>query len=215
MNIVSLKQSLHMAFRSKLHIFACVASLFLLCSTVPMQADINNCNCVGDSLANVTICIGGTNYVVKIYGCNIISTTPPYLAEVCAGSGRQDQYTMITRVCFVGVRPIPIDPQATFSALLCKLDPCKSPGILGASLPGIINSVYCWTMSFPKCVGVDNTTGCIEKCGDGCCRIARRWTRNLLGQCVPDGTWNCDINPTTCVSPCYQIDCPNLDDCCE
>jgi len=206
MNIVSLKQSLHMAFRSKLHIFACVASLLLLCSTVSMRADVNDCTCNVDSTlaTNLTICIGGTNYVVDIFGCK--RDAPPLLAPICA-AGSINQYTTITKVCFVGVRPIPIDPAATLSAILCELDPCKTPGILGATVGPTFLDVYCWAYFLPRCVRVDNLTGCIIKCGDGCCVVRRDFTRQADGSCLPTLFAQCTTAPTACISPCVQIDC--------
>ena len=202
-----LKQTLH---NNKRYIFSCIAALLLACSTVPMRADVDDCTCTIDSLIsdNLTICIGGTNYVVDVYGCRRVGLPPTYLPQICPTSLLQNQYTTITKVCFVGARPIPIDPRATFNAILCEWDPCKTPGIMGAIVPPVPGDRYCWTTFFPKCVGVDNLTGCIHKCGDGCCILSRRFERQLDGSCLKTRTWVCDVPNTSCISPCTVIDCP-------
>lgn len=207
MTPVSLKQSLHTTVGK--YIFACIAALLLACSTVPMRADVTDCTCNADSLIsdNLAICIDGTNYVVDVYGCRRVAYSAPWIAAVCLGTGGQNQVTNITRVCFVGAKPVPIDPVATFGAILCALDPCKTPGIMGAIVPPTSGSVYCWTVIFPKCLSVDNVLGCIYKCGDGCCRVARRWSRGLTGSCDIDFEIPCHT-PTTCPGACLQIECP-------
>lgn len=208
MTPVSLKQSLHTTVSK--YIYTCIAALLLACSTVPMRADVDDCTCTIDSLIsdNLAICIAGTNYVVDVYGCRRVGFAPNYLAEICPGSFLQNQYTTITRVCFVGTKPLPIDPQATFNAILCAWDPCVTPGIMGAIVPPLAGARYCWTTFFPKCVNVDNGTGCIYKCGDGCCIMARRFERQVDGSCRETLRKICDVATTTCVSPCIEIECP-------
>lgn len=208
-----LKQMLH---NNKRYIFLCIAALLLASSIVPIRADVNDCTCTIDSVISndLTICIDGTNYVVDVYGCRRVGLPPTYLAQICFGSLLQDQYTTITKVCFVGARPLPIDPSATFSAILCEWDPCKTSGIMGAIVPNAVGARYCWTTLFPKCVGVDNFTGCINKCGDGCCILSRRFERQPDGGCLKTRSWVCDIASTSCISPCTEIACPEPT-CCD
>lgn len=211
---VYLKHSLHTTVGR--YIFACIAALLLAYSTVPMRADVSDCTCDADSLIadNLSICIGGINYVVDVYGCMRIDNSYPFLAQLCSPSGDQNQYSTITRICFVGSKPLPIDPAATFGAVICALDPCKTPGVSGAWVPPVAGSIYCWTVLLPRCVQVNNATGCINKCGDGCCLIARRWARGDDGSCTLTGFWRCFSNPTNCVSPCVEVDCIEQLECC-
>lgn len=213
MTPISLKHSLQTT--AGRYIFACIAALLLACSTVPMRADVSDCTCDADSLIadNLAICIGGTNYVVDVYGCMRIDNSYPFLAQLCSTSGDQNQYSTITRICFVGSKPLPIDPATTFSAVLCALDPCKTPGVSGAWVPPVAGSIYCWTVLLPRCVQVNNATGCILKCGDGCCLVARQWTRGADGSCTRTGIWKCSSNPTNCVSPCVTVDCVDPECC--
>ena len=148
------------------------------------------------------------------------SLLPPQLDAICRLSGLQDQYTTITKVCFVGAKPTPIDPRAVFNAILWAMDPCLNPGLFGASVPIPIGSIYCWTVMTPKCVFVNQGTGCITKCGDGCCRLARRWKRQADGSCILDekapgilAEWSCDIPTTNCISSCTVLDCPLPEPC--
>lgn len=209
MTPVSLKHSLHTTVGK--YIFACIAALLLACSTVPMRADVDDCTCNADSLlkGSLSICISGTTYAVDVYGCKRVLNVYPWLPEICATSGRQNQYTTITRVCFVGTKPTPINASATFQAILCALDPCKTPGVMGAFVPPVAGSIYCWTVFFPKCVEVNNATGCIYKCSDGCCIVSRRWKREDDGTCTRTGVWVCPNNSTECNSPCEQVTCPD------
>jgi len=208
MRLVNLKHLLHESRGVQRHTMICIAALLLMFAFVPMRADVDDCSCDTEIkvMANLAICIGGTNYVVDVYGCKRVGVAPTYLPAVC-GPFLQNQYTNITKVCFVGVRPIPINPAATFSAILCAWDPCRTPGIMGATVGIVPNSVYCWTIFYPKCVGVDNTTGCIVKCGDGCCIIARQWTRQFDGTCLLTRSDKCTVATTVCNDPCVQLDC--------
>ena len=84
-----------------------VATCVLACSMgfcIPVRADVDNCQCDTEILLSddLSICIGGVNYIVDVYGCKRVGTAPNYLPEICLGSQRQDQYTTVTRVCFVG-----------------------------------------------------------------------------------------------------------------
>jgi len=193
------------------YIFACIAALLLACSTVPMRADVDDCTCNADSLlkGSLSICISGTTYAVDVFGCKRVLNVYPWLPALCTGSGGQNQITTITRVCFVGTKPTPIDASATFQAILCALDPCKTPGVMGALVPPVVGSIYCWTVLFPKCIEVNNATGCIYKCGDGCCITSRRWTRGAGGACTLTAAWSCDYAPLECNSPCIEVDCPS------
>ena len=201
-----LKQTLH---NNKRYIFSCIAALLFACSTVPTRADVDDCTCTTDSLIadNLAICIGGTNYVVDVYGCMRIDISAPYMTALCTGSGQQNQYSTITKICFVGAKPLPIDPAATFGAVLCALDPCLTPGVGGAWVPPVAGSLYCWSVLLPRCVQVNNATGCIIKCNDGCCIVARQWRRGADGGCTRTGYWQCTTEPTNCVSPCVTVDC--------
>lgn len=183
--------------------------LFLLVSFASMKADVNDCTCSEDSLlkGGLSICIDGTNYSVDVYGCKRVLNVYPYLDPLCEESERQNQITTITQVCFLGAKPVPIDPVATFEAILCELDPCKTPGVMGAFVPPVVGSIYCWTILLPKCLRVYNNTGCIVKCNDGCCIIARRWARQTGGVCVRTGIWRCETESSSCEDPCEIINC--------
>lgn len=179
--------------------------------SIPVRADVDNCQCDTEILLSddLPICIGGVNYIVDVYGCKRLRVAPGYLAAICGPEDLlQDQYATVTRVCYVGAKPMPINAKATFDAILCAWNPCVNPGIMGAFVPLAPDSRYCWTTLFPKCVQVNNATGCISKCGDGCCILARQWTRMSDGSCVLTGTWTCDLPSTSCINTCIEIECP-------
>ena len=182
-------------------------------SALEAQTRDYDCTCPTEALGvdNVPICIGGVNYVVEVTRCQEFGA--PLLDAICLPSGFQDQYTTITKVCFVGAKPTPIDPRAVFNAILWAMDPCLNPGLFGASVPLPVGSIYCWTVMTPKCVFVNQGTGCITKCGDGCCRLARRWIRKADGSCQLDNTWSCDIPTTNCISSCTVLACPIPEQC--
>jgi hypothetical protein len=191
-----------------------VATCILACSmgvSIPVRADVDNCQCDTEILLSddLPICIGDVNYIVDVYGCKLVGFAPDYLPPICNPPDlRQDQYTTVTRVCFVGVKPLPINAKATLDAILCAWNPCVSPGVMGAFVPQTPGSRYCWTTLFPKCVQVNNATGCISKCGDGCCILARQWTRMSDGSCMLTGSWACDLPSTSCINTCIEIECP-------
>jgi hypothetical protein len=175
-----------------------------------IKAQTTTCACqpVGQLPSNFQICIGGSYYTVSLFGC--ISTPPlgELLPAICAGSGQQNQYTTITKVCFKDSMPVPLDPQKVFEAILYLMNPCTNAGFFGANVPEEIGSLYCWTVMIPRCVFVDPVSKCITSCGTSCCRLARRFERAANGDCIVSGTWSCPIMGA-CESPCQQInECP-------
>jgi len=198
-------------------LITCLALIMLAAmQPVSLNAADGDCSCqpAGLLMSNVQICISNTTYTVDIYGCRQVSGAD-LLPALCTSSGQQNQYTTITKVCFVGTKPSPIDPRAVFNALLCLMDPCENPGFFGANVPMTTGALYCWTVMTPKCVRVNDTDGCIYKCGDGCCRIARRFERQSNEDCLKTGEWYCDIASTNCTSPCtHEIECPRPVNCC-
>ncbi len=188
--------------------FSMVVATLMCFWHAPVQAQ-NSCVCqpADTLLASLSICIGGTAYNVGVVGC----TESGILERDCENSGQQNQKTSITQVCFIGNKPAVIDAQQVFGAILCELNPCKNPGIMGANVGLTIGDLYCWTIKTPMCVRVNQTTGCIDRCGiGGCCRIAFQWRRMASGDCELTNTWYCDDENVTCsIPPCTQvITCP-------
>jgi hypothetical protein len=197
-------------------LFACLLlQTISFAEPIALKAQDTTCACqqVGELPSNFQICIGGSYYTVNLFGC--ISTPPPgqLLPAICPGSGQQNQYTTITKVCFKDSMPVPLDPQKVFEAILYLMNPCTNAGFFGANVPAEIGSLYCWTVMTPRCVFVDTVSKCISSCGTSCCRLARRFQRMADGKCEVSGTWSCPIMGT-CESPCQRIEgCPQPNIC--
>ena len=209
--------------------FATIFMLFLsLAEQVQAQSQNDPCNCVNPQfMFNLDICIDNTQYTVATYGCKTVPPIGQLLAQICLGSDQQNQYTTITKLCFVGNKPATINAKSVFDALLCRMDPCKFPGNFGAQVGPNPGDIYCWTVVTPNCVRVVNSTGCIERCGDGCCVLASRWKRQADGSCTLDvksaiqgggpANWYCGKPSTNCeqIQSCQPIDCSSRETCCE
>ncbi len=164
------------------------------------------------ALKTLNICIDNVTYNVTVHGCNIIRTAAPLLAGICNNLD-QNQYTIITKVCFNGPKPLVIDARKTFSAILCAMSPATPDSAWGGFLPPVVGSIWCWAVMTPKCVEINQATGCIQSCGTTCCVFQMQWTRTATGadylfRCtrVFDGICN--------QAPCEGIDCPDRLSCC-
>lgn len=174
------------------------------------------CSCSNPvELKTLDICIDSTTYNVTVYGCGSKRTSTPLLADPCDNGLLQNQYSNITKVCFNGPKPVIIDATKTFSAILCKMSPATVDSAWdNAVIPPTLGTVWCWSVMTPKCVTVNQATGCIERCGTKCCIFQMRWTQTINGivydqpfpPCVRGGTCN--------QYPCQEIECPTRDLCC-
>ena len=165
------------------------------------------------ALKTGNICIDNVTYNVTVYGCNTIRANTPLLAGICTGL-LQNQYTVITKICFNGTRPTTIDATKTFSAVLCSMSPTTADSAYTALLPADVGSVWCWTVMTPKCVEVNQATGCIERCGTKCCVYEMRWTRTSPTDVFYEKTGECVQSGQCSQAPCEEIACPNRTECC-
>ncbi len=167
------------------------------------------------SMGQLTICIDGRDYEIEIFGCLTRPGIGQLLPGLCSNL-QMNQYTHITKVCFIDPPPSPLDVKLVFEAILCRFDPCKNPGYLGANVPLATGSIYCWSVIFPKCVSFNSTTNCIERCGDGCCIIETGWERAANGCCFVSDYNECDYSNSSCYEPCFLIEsCPRRLECCN
>lgn len=179
------------------------------------QTLADRCECTPGVIDSIVICIDSTSYQVQLLGCmKLPGVFPDTLPSLCDSAVAQDRYTTITGVCFGSSRPAVIDAETVFKAVLCALDPCSNPGILGVNVPP--GFVYCWTIITPRCVIVNDLLGCIYRCGTGCCISETRWFRTAEGDCSMLATWNCSVDPQNCTGPsgCSPIGCPVRDSSC-
>jgi len=158
------------------------------------------------------ICINNTNYVVDVYGCRKNQPLPnTLLPPICSGSGYQNHYTSISKVCFPGSKPAVIVGSEVLDAVLCTMHPC--PGNQwGVSIGIIANDLFCWTIWMPKCWNV--TANCVERCGDECCIYAVRYKQNP--PCAFDVLVECG-DETECDQDCDdgREECPTtMPNCC-
>ncbi len=179
------------------------------------------CNCdTPVALKTLDICIDSNTYNVTVYGCSAVRYNIPLLDPTCTPTYQQNQYTVIRRVCFNGVRPVPIDPLKTLSAIFCTMKP-----VIGDSswnngiIPPAIGSVWCWTVFTPKCATVNQVDGCISACNTLCCRYEMRWVQTASGPSTAylDGGFEkyCSDPSEDCgQSPCVLIGCPSRYVCC-
>lgn len=187
----------------------------ILLQSVSVQAQ--PCTCpTSVVLKTLNVCIDNATYNVTVYGCSEIEYAYPYMDEVCVGSGRQNQYTTITRVCFNGARPAVIDASKTFKAILCTMKPSGTDSSWNSGvIPPALGSIWCWTVMTPKCVTINQATGCIFQCGTLCCRYAVRWMQTASGPVIEREWKFCSDTGTECgQAPCVSIDCPTREDCC-
>jgi|NOAtaT_7_FD_contig_123_62352_length_8769_multi_4_in_0_out_1_4 hypothetical protein len=185
----------------------------ILLQSVLLKAD-TPCDCAGPvALKTRDVCIDNTTYNVTVYGCNTIRTSAPLLTGICNSTLAQNQYTVITKVCFNGTKPAIIDAQKTLSAVLCAMSPTSADSAYSGLLPPGVGSVWCWTVMTPKCVGINQATGCIERCGTKCCLYEMRWTRTATGYTYMK-TGGCTLGGECNQAPCEEIECPNKNDCC-
>lgn len=196
--------------RSYLYIATLLA---ILLQSVSLKAD-SPCDCSNPiALKTRNICIDNVTFNVTVYGCNSVRTSAPLLAGICSPSLAQNQYTVITKVCFNGTKPAIIDAQKTLSAVLCAMSPTTADSAYSGFLPPDVGSIWCWTVLTPKCVVVNQATGCIERCGTKCCLYEMRWTRTATGSTYIK-TGECTLTGQCYQAPCEEIECPNKNNCC-
>lgn len=197
------------------HILLGILLFIATASSGYSQTPADKCQCTPGVIDSIVICIADTSYQVQLMGCmKLPGAYPDTLPSLCDSAVSQDRYTTITGVCFGTSRPAVINADTVFKAILCALDPCRNPGILGINVPP--GFVYCWTIITPKCVVVNDSLGCIYRCGTGCCISETRWFRTEAGVCNMERSWNCEADPTNCTGPsgCSPIACPARDSAC-
>ena len=172
------------------------------------------------ALKTLDICIDNVTYNVTVYGCSIVRFAAPLLDPTCTPTYQQNQYTVIRRVCFNGVRPVPIEPLKTFSAILCTMKPVTGDSSWNNGvIPPNTGSVWCWTVFTPKCATVNQVDGCIYACNTLCCRYEMRWVQTANGPSTStsDGGYEkyCPDPGADCgQSPCVLVGCPERTNCC-
>ncbi len=194
-------------------IFVALVFTFLAvaASVQPLTASDCECTTVTDTIV-ATICIGGADYDMEIYLCDVGT---PGTGGSCNSSYVQNRFSVLHKICFLDPRPAGLTNVQIISAILCdiKNSACDPTNQWGINVPN--GSVYCWEIRTPKCTTTD-MNGCIVPCGTDipCCRMELRWKRES-GNCYwdPLPVYTCE-DPGTCTQGCEQ-GCPTVTGCCE
>lgn len=196
-------------------IAACIYALVLMLSLGHELKAQGACSCqVTEELKTLDICIDNNTYNVTVFGCSQVAYAAPLLPATCSGL-LQNQLTTIRRVCFNGAKPTAIDAMKTFGAIFCTMRPVNNDSSWnGGVIPPSVDAIWCWTVSTPKCVTINQSTGCIVACGDKCCRYEMRWRQTADGPYLTQ-EWHCSVGTNCAQSPCEELEtCPKRENCC-